>query len=200
MPSIPVPKTLLSLLLLSVILIAPSQAADAPQIYRFGDWTLIAPPAMTPEALGSGAATLPLPAEGVELLAYWQDGSQRAMALRFDAKDATQDAVVLKSFKRTNRIKGCKFGSIARLKPLKDWLPKDKNFEPTAFPDDGAMTLLGGSVRSLRRAGDVLVADLGTYRVQIADDSSTVRLGEWNSADFCRFELIPASDAVDEEF
>ncbi|MDO9454269.1 MAG: hypothetical protein Q7J29_15625 [Stagnimonas sp.] len=200
MPSIPVPKTLLSLLLLSVIFIAPSQAADAPQIYRFGDWTLIAPPAMTPEALRDGTATLPLSAEGVELLAYWQDGSQRAMALRFDAKDATQDAVVLKSFKRTHRIKGCKFGSLARLKPLKDWLPKDKGFEPAVFPDDGAMTLLGGSARSLRRAGDVLVADLGTTRVQIADDSSTVRLGEWNSADFCRFELIPASQEADEEF
>jgi len=56
------------------------------------------------------------------------------------------------------------------------------------LPDTLEVNLPGGD-RALRRVADVLVADLGTARIQIADDSPVVRLGLWNSADFCRFEV-----------
>ena len=51
------------------------------------------------------------------------------------------------------------------------------------------MITFAGSDRGLRRVGEELIADLGPYRVKIALDSPIVRLGEWDSADFCRFEL-----------
>ena len=186
MPSIPVPKTLLFLVLLLGITAMPASAQDARSVYRFGEWTLIAPPGVDAEALAAGTLTLAVPAEGLELLAYWQDGSQRALALRFHPSDAAQDVAAMKSFNRSNRLKGCSLGSGMRIQRLKDALPKDA--EPLVFPDDGAL-MLRGSERGLRRAGDVLVADLGKLRVQLAEDSPTVRVGEWNSADFCRFEL-----------
>ncbi len=186
MPSIPVPKTLLSVLLLSVISSTALWAADSAQVYRFGGWTLIAPPTVTAEALASGSYALPVTEDGIEFLAYWQDGRERALALRFSGQDLKKDVAVLKSAGSIRRLSGCELGPSSRLKALKSALSKTS--EPTVFPDDGSVTL-AGSDRGLRRVGDMLVADLGSARVQISEDSPVVRLGEWGSADFCRFEL-----------
>ncbi len=197
MPSIAIPKTLLSLVFLLVIVWQPLHAEGPLHTYRFGDWTLLAPAEITPSALASGREALPIASQGLELLAYWQDGSQRALALRFSGSDEKQDAVVLKSFRRVNRLNGCRFGPDARLKSLKSMLPKE--VEPVEFPDDGGLQLVG-SARGLRRNGEMLVLDLGTARVQLSQDSPVVRVGEWNSADFCRFELRAKPDAPDEAF
>ncbi|MES2683290.1 MAG: hypothetical protein V4650_07180 [Pseudomonadota bacterium] len=186
---------MLSLVLLSVILSGPALAGDAPQVYRFGEWTLIAPATVNAEVLSASGPAIAVPTGGLELLAYWQDGSQRAVALRFDALDPKKDVVAMKSHRNIRRLKGCGFGTGARIKPYKAALPKDA--EPVTFPDEGRLQLLG-SDRSLRRAGDVLVADLGGARVQLAEDSPVVRVGEWDSADFCRFELSKNSE-LDEE-
>ncbi len=193
----PVPKTLLLLVLLSVIAHTRAHAAEL-QLYRFGGWMLVAPAALSPQALESGAVTLPVPAGGIEFLAYWQDGRERALALRF-ASDGKLDAAVMSSFGRGRQLKGCKLGNSARLKPMKQVLPRErpKDADIPAFPDDATL-VLAGSERRLTRAGDVLVADLGSARVQIADDSPIVRLGEWGSADFCRFELIRNTDEDEE--
>ena len=186
MPLIPGLKTFLSVLLLSVIVGSPVAAADALRVYRFGGWTLLAPADVTPDVLSPAPYLAPMPLEGMEFLAYWQDGKERALALRFSGIEAKQDAIALQSFRSTSLLKGCTFGARGRIKPLKDVLPKDA--EALAFPDGGALQLVG-SERGLRRNGDILVADLGSARVQITADSPVVRVGEWNSADFCRFEL-----------
>ena len=102
-----VPKTLLSLLLLSVIAAGSvAQASEAVQAYRFGGWTLIAPAGLDARALSDAHHTLAMPATGLELLAYWQDGRERALALRFSGRSAQDDAVVLKSASRSHRLKG----------------------------------------------------------------------------------------------
>lgn len=195
MPSIAIPKTLLSLVLLSVIAWQPLRAEEPLRVYRFGGWTLLTPAELSPAALESGREALSIGSQGLELLAYWQDGTQRALALRFDAGDAKQDAVVMKSFRRVNRLNGCKFGPDATLKPLKKMLPKES--EPMDFPDDGSLQLIGAE-RGLRRNGEMLVLDLGTARVQLSEDSPVVRVGEWNSADFCRFELRARPEEPDD--
>ena len=197
MPSTAIPKTLLLLVLLSVIAWQPVRAEDQLRTYHFGGWTLLAPAELSPAALASGGEALPIGSQGLELLAYWQDGSQRALALRFHGSDAKQDAVVMKSFRRVNRLNGCKFGPEATLKPLKKMQPTE--IEPSQFPDDGGLQL-GGSERGLRRNGEVLVLDLGTARVQLSEDSPVVRVGEWNSADFCRFELLAKADEPEDAF
>lgn len=197
MPSIAIPKTLLSLVLLLVIVWQPLHAEDPLRVYRFGSWTLLTPAEISPAALASGREALSIGSQGLELLAYWQDGSQRALALRFDGGDAKLDAVVMKSFRRVNRLNGCKFGPDAKLKPLRKTLPKE--VEAIEFPDDGGLQLIG-SERGLRRNGEVLVLDLGTARVQLSEDSPVVRVGEWNSADFCRFELRARPDEPDDAF
>ena len=190
MAFIPVPKTLLSLVLLSVISAGPTWAAT-PQVYRFGSWTLIAPAEVTPEALATGPHPISSRASGVEFLAYWQDGAQRALALRFDGSDGAKDLVALKSHHRSHRIKGCGLGGSARIAPLSKALPKD--VEPVEFPDGGAVSL-SGTDRGVRRAGELLVIDQGPLRVQLAEDSPLVRAGAWASAEFCRFELNPVDE------
>ncbi len=166
------------------------QAAEGPQLYRFGNWTLVLPAELAPGTLQAGSYALRLPVTGMELLAYWQDGSQRAVALRFSGRDPAEDAVVMKSFRSSSQLKGCEFGSGSRIKPLKAVLPTDAEALP--LPEETSV-VLSGSERGLRRSGDVLVADLGTARLQLSEDSPTVRLGDWNSAEFCRFELLERS-------
>lgn len=190
MAFIPVPKTLLLLVLLSVISAGPARA-QTPQVYRFGSWTLIAPAEVTPEALATGPHPISSRASGVEFLAYWQDGAQRALALRFDGSDGAKDLVALKSHHRSHRIKGCGLGGSARIAPLSKALPKD--VEPVEFPDGGAVSL-SGTDRGVRRAGELLVVDQGPLRVQLTEDSPLVRAGAWASAEFCRFELSPVDE------
>lgn len=192
MPSIAVLKNLLFVLLLSLIQTSTAIAAETPQVYRFGHWTLVAPAEVSPEALSAGPYALRPPSTGIELLAYWQDGSARAVAIRFSGEDPEQDLVILKSYRRSNRIKACTFGLSTRIKPLKKARPAEAEAEAVVFPD-GASLLVDGSERGLRREGDVLVADLGGVRLQLQEDSPTVRLGQWDSAEFCRFELVEAS-------
>lgn len=189
MLSMPVPKTWLCVLLLSVIpATAVLAAADdsGRHRYRFGGWTLILPPALTATTLEAGGAPLRMPLEGLEILGYWEDGSQRAIALRFDGTDAKKDKVALKSLRSVRALKGCDFGGGARIEALKK-VPEGTPPAPL-LPDTMEVNLPGGD-RALRRVADVLVADLGTARIQIADDSPVVRLGLWDSADFCRFEV-----------
>lgn len=170
-------------------------AAEPSQVYRFGGWTLITPAEVSPEALRAGPYALRLPLNGIELLAYWQDGSQRAVAIRFSGEAAEKDVVVMKSYRRFNRLKACEFGQPSRFKALKKARPA--GVEALEFPD-GASLLLGGSERGLRREGDVLVADLGGARVQLQEDSPTVRLGQWDSAEFCRYELVEADKDLED--
>lgn len=185
MPLIPVPKTLLLLVLLSVIS-AGTAWGQTPRVYRLGGWTLITPADITPEALSAGPYHMPAPAAGVEFLAYWQDGSERALAVRFHGSDAGQDQIRLKSYHRTHRIKGCGLGVGSRIASLKKMLPKDA--EPMEFPD-GSAVLFSGNDRSLRRQGELLVIDQSTLRVQLSEDSALIRAGESDSGDFCVFEL-----------
>ena len=190
MTLIPVLKNFLFVLLLSLIPSSALLAAETPQVYRFGGWTVIAPAELSPEVLRAGPHTMRLPLGGLELLAYWQDGSQRAVAIRFSGEDPAQDVVVMKSYRRSNRLKDCGFGAAARIKPLKKTRPAE--VEAVNFPDDASL-LLGNTERGLRREGDLLVADLAGARVQLQEDSPTVRLGQWDSAEFCRYELIEAN-------
>lgn len=186
-------KTLISVLLLSVIA-TPALHADEdappPQLYRFGDWLLVVPADVRPEVLVPGPYEMPVPAAGIELLAYWQDGSQRAVSLRYDALLPKQDLAVLKSFRSSSRIKGCDYGGPGKVKTLKSALRKTglQATDAIAFPEDGAL-LLAGTERGLHRVGDVLVADLGNSRVQLTDDSPVVRVGDWGSGKPCRFEF-----------
>lgn len=195
MPSSAVPKILLSAVLLSVIAIAPAHAREAVQIYRFGEWTVVAPTSVGPAALTSEAPALLLPLEGLDLVAFWQDGSQRAVGLHFDGRDPKKDTVVVRSLGGTNQVSGCKLGATARLKKMKELVPKDAVVD--TFPDDGILQLAGSS-RGLRRSGEALVADMGGARVQLLEDSPIVRKGLWDSADFCRIELNPVESAEDE--
>jgi len=186
MHPITVPKFLLSVLFLLVIPQGVLHAADRPQVYRFGGWTLITPPEVDNPSLEAGPVTLVVPEKGIEFLAYWQDGSERALALRFHSTDPKQDVAAMKSYRSTRRLYGCELGPSARIKSLERSLPPEGL--PTTLPEASVIEL-AGSDRGLRRVSDVLVADLGIARVQIAEDSPVVRLGEWGSADFCRFEL-----------
>lgn len=195
MTLIPVPKNFLFVLLLSLIPSSVVIAAEPAQVYSFGGWTLIAPAEISPEALRAGPHVLRLPSTGIELLAYWQDGSQRAVAIRFSGEAPERDAVVLKSYRRSNRLKACKFGQPSRFKVLKKARPA--NVEAVEFPE-GANLLLDGTERGLRRDGDMLVADLGGARVQLQEDSPTVRVGQWDSAEFCRYELIESTKDDDD--
>ena len=158
----------------------PTPAQAAGQAYRFGGWTLFAP-----VAIEGGAQALGAPEKPLEFLLYWQDGSERAVSLSF-GPDAAQDRSALKTGRAMLRFIGCKSrggGRVAKAprKPVAS--PLD-----TEFPDETSLLLPDGE-RGLCRSGELLIADLGGYRVQLAEDSPVVRAGEWDSADFCRFEL-----------
>ncbi len=205
MLSMPVLKTWLCVLLLLVIPTAPVLAADDPDgkhRYRFGGWTLLLPPELPASALEAGGPPLRMPQAGLEILGYWEDGSRRAIALRFDGEDAKKDRVALRSLRSVRTLKGCKFGGGGRIPALKK-APEGQPPAPT-LPETLEVNL-PGSDRALRRVNDVLVADLGTARIQLTEDSPVVRLGQWDSADFCRFELEvkegrrSAADDEDEE-
>lgn len=188
MPSIAVSKTLLSVVLLPVMAAGLAKAEETTQRYRFGNWVVVVPADAGPDALVNGP--VPLTADGVELLVYWQDGSERAVSLHFDATDAGKDLVLLKSYRDVTRLKGCGLGARGRMPKLQK---AAKTLEMPEFPDDAALQI-PRSERGLRRVGDVLVADLGTARVQLTDDSPVVRVGEWNSAEFCRYEMKVMTD------
>lgn len=170
-------------------------AAEPPLLYRFGGWLLLMPAEANPEALEPGPYVLRMPTDGIELMAYWQGGRTRAVALHFDAQDFKKDYVVLKSFLSSSRLKGCGIGPVARIKPLKNLIAKDA--VALELPEHGAL-LLAGSDRGLRRVGELLVADLGSARVQLMADSPVVRVGEWDSAEFCRYELKQWLEGGDE--
>lgn len=193
MPSMPVTKSFLFRLFLAVMACAPASAfaAEEPVAYRFGDWTLL-----SPLPIEAGTQALPVPADGLEFRFYWKDGSERAVALRFDADKGEKDRSLLRSGREQIRFDGCKRtgggGSIARLakKSLPEVIPE--------LPDDTALTL-NNTERGLRRDGDTVVADLGKHRVQLTSDSPVVRAGEWQTADFCRYELHHASGSAEDD-
>ena len=188
MPFMPAPKTFLFRLLLLLILPGVGLAAPAAAVgvYQFGEWTLITPMQVTADELAPGPYTQGLPITGMEFLLFWRDGKERALAVRFDGKDPKDDVTVLRSRNSTDRLKGCKLRDSGRIKSLKKARPA--KFEAVEFPDDGAFTI-ADSTRGFIRHGETLAFDLGSHRVQITEDSPVVRVGEWGSADFCRFEL-----------
>lgn len=193
MPFMPAPKNFLFRLLLSLILANAALAApeDESSTYRFGEWAFVMPRAITIEELTQGPYAWQPPLKGLEFLLYWGDGKERALALRFSGENAKDDMTLLRSRFSTDRLKGCQPRGTGRVRPQK----KEKEgeiskVEPPEFPDDASIVFTG-SERSLRRYGEILAFDLGTHRVQITRDSPVVRIGEWNSADFCRFELEP---------
>ena len=188
MQSIAAVKIWLSLLFLMVmagVTFAAPPAAGS--VYAFGEWTLVTPVPVEAAALVAGPYTLALPAEGSEWRLYHGDGEQRSLALRV-AADPAKDVAILHTHDFTGRLKGChvSFDLAARMPRLKAVRPADAGVQE--LPDDTVITF-AGSDRGLRRVGEELIADLGPYRVKIALDSPIVRLGEWDSADFCRFEL-----------
>lgn len=193
MPSMPASKSFLFRLFLAVMASAPVSAfaADDPVAYRFGDWVLL-----SPVPLESGTQALKVPVDGLEFRFYWKDGSERAVALRFDGDRGEKDRSLLRSGREQIRFDGCKRagagGSIAKLskKALPEAIPE--------LPDDTALTM-NSTERGLRRDGDTVVADLGKHRVQLTSDSPVVRAGEWQSADFCRYELNHASGSPEED-
>lgn len=158
-------------------------AATQPRsVYRFGEWTLV-----TPLMPHDGETPPQLSAQGQDLLLYWQDGRRRALSLRFDL-DPKREQALLRSGAAVNRLKGCSprsgGGGIPPLRKVRAQAEgEDREWT------DGSTLLLAGSARGLSRSGDTLVADMADHRVQITADSPLVRVGEWDSADFCRFEL-----------
>lgn len=188
MPFMPAPKTLLSRLLLLLILPTATAAADAGPVgvYRFGEWTVISPVLLNTEALVPGPYSFELPTSGAEFLLYWQNGKERALAVRFESKPSKDDVTVLRSRYSMSRLKGCEPREGGRIKPLKKARPAE--VEAIEFPDD-AVVVIAGSERGIARQGETLAFDLGSHRVQITQDSPVVRVGEWGSADFCRFVL-----------
>ena len=188
MPFMPAPKTFLFRILL--LLILPSAYAAGPSedvgVYQFGEWTLITPTKIEVDELVPGPHVLRLPVSGMEFLLYWHDGKERALAVRFDGENLKDDVTVLRSRYTTDRLKGCTPHFGGRIKSLKKARPA--KVEAVEFPDDGAIVITG-SERGFIRHGETLAFDLGTHRVQITQDSPIVRVGEWGSADFCRFEL-----------
>jgi len=195
MPFMPAPKTFLFPLFLSLIQTG-AQAADkteAAGVYRFGEWTLVAP-AIAKPSLTAGTHTLQLPSTGLELLFYWKEGDERALAVRFNGEDAKEDVSVLRSRFSTERLKGCRARLGGRIKSMDKVRPAE--VEAVELPDDTRI-IVDGSERGLVRYGETLAFDLGTHRVQITQDSSIVRVGEWDSAKFCRFELKEKEDRDD---
>jgi len=190
MPFLPDRKTFLFALFPLVMPVAA--AADAVVHYRFGEWTLRAPASLSPQRL---AGSNILVNEGIEITAHWQQGKDRAVALRFDSAETKKDAVVLKSFRNTRRVQGCKFTRGSHIEPLALGMADD--IEKPEWPDGSALTLPGAD-RTVRRVGDMLVFDLGGMRVQLNADEPVVRVGEWGTADFCRFELRPDVETEDE--
>ena len=193
MQSIAAVKSWLSLLFLMVMAGAAFAAPPvAGSVYRFGEWMLVTPVPVEASALAAGPYTLALPAEGSEWRLYHGDGQQRALALRF-AADPAKDVAILHTHDFTGRLKGChiNFDIAARMPRLKAVQPADAVVQE--LPDDTVIAF-AGTDRGLRRVGEELIADLGPYRVKISADSPIVRLGEWDSADFCRFELHERED------
>jgi hypothetical protein len=159
-------------------------------IYHFGQWTLIAPVHPESSALSPGPYMLNVPPQGSDWLLYHEDGRYRAVSLHF-AANAKDDTAVLRTNDFAGKLKGCNssLGFASNLPSLK---AKRPNMEIVDFPDDSNI-IVAGSDRGLRRSGEDLIADLGPFRVKITDDSPVVRLGEWDSADFCRYELKDAA-------
>lgn len=173
---------------------AAAGAAPNPEasVYRFGQWTVVAPVHLAASEVSPGPYPLSPPQSGSEWLLYFGDGSQRALALRFSG-NAKSDTATLRTHDFAGRLKGCNsgFGFAASLPSLKAARPAAA--EISDWPDDSRV-VIAGSDRGLRRVGEDLIADLGPFRVKITDDSPVVRVGEWDSADFCRYELNAAKD------
>ena len=178
--------------LICVCFCAPGLAAPRARgevsAFHFGEWTLVVPAAVTAETLATGSYPLPVASDDAEFLLYWQNGQQRALALRFNRSNAEKDVAVLRSLDTVQRLKGCTGSYGSSMKTLKQALPAGA--ATPELPDDTVIKL-GDDGRGLRRVGDELIADLMPYRVKIALDSLLVRVGEPGSGDFCRWELSP---------
>lgn len=181
-------RALLPLLL--AFFCAPCMAAKAPvresSGFRFGDWTLVLPGLVTKAQLVEGTVELGAKGAPVEMLLYWQDGRERALALRFSETGPREDVAVLRSQAVVERLRGCTASYSASLPPLAAVLAADA--ARPELPDDTVIRI-DGSERSLRRVGEELVADLSPYRVKVAPDTLLVRVGEPGSGEFCRWEL-----------
>lgn len=191
MPSIAVLKTFLSVVFLAGITLGLARAAETPSVFRFGEWVIFTPPGVTAEVLSAGAALPRNTPPVAEFLAYWRDGKERALSIRFHYDDASKDVIQMRDNQRNYRVKGCKLGSgrpFERLEKLISIGPEGQMPTMTNFPSGGAVHLPGVE-RSLRREVDLLIADFGAMRLQLSEDSSVVRVGLWQTGDFCRFEL-----------
>lgn len=186
MPVIAAVKTLLLVLLLLVIPASMGWAAPNQQNYRFGNWLLVLPAEFGLAAPQTGRTALMEPGEDLDLIAYWLDGRERALALHMNSADSNEDHADVKTHGDSYRIEKCDFGRSARIRPLKQ--ARSAAADAAELPEDFQLQFPDGR-RSVQRVGDLLVADLSTARIQIMQDSPVVRVGEWSSGDSCRFEL-----------
>jgi hypothetical protein len=180
--------------LLAMSLLAPlawSKPATPPtSAYRFGDWVLIVPGI---HAVPEGAAVVVDldPQQSHELRLYWQNGKDRALALRFNDFKPGLDRAVLKAYDDIQVMDACEHGAQDRLPNERTDLPLPPDI--SELPDDSEFRI-SGSHRVLRRVGDELVADLAKFRVKVATDSPLVRAGDPASGDFCRWEMEQLED------
>lgn len=200
MPFIAVLKTFLSVVFLLGITLGPAQAQQIPSVFRFGDWVIFTPPGVTGDALRAGVALPQNTPPVAEFLAYWKDGSERALALRFHYEDPTKDVIQMRDNERTYQVKGCDLGRgrpFERLEKLIPIGPEGQMPPMNNFPA-GGVVYLPGVERSVRREANLFIADFGALRLQLSEDSSVVRVGLWQTGDFCRYELgTPGADDDD---
>jgi hypothetical protein len=169
-------------------LAAHAEGEEAVLAYRFGDWTLV-----SPAPLETGTQSIRLGTEGMEFQIYWKNGRERALSFHFAASEEEADRSLIRSGRSVTRFAGCKPRGGGRIASMPKLPPRE---ELPPLPDGSAL-LMGDTERGLRRQGELLIVDLKCHRTQIASDSPLVRAGEWDSADFCRYELRYESE--DEE-
>lgn len=189
-----VPGSVRARLLLAIALCSPPVWAGTSPMpttaFRFGEWTLVVPGTHTVE---DGAAVIvDLDAQqSHELRLYWQDGRDRALALRFNELERAKDRAVLRAYEDIQAIEACAHGAQEDFPAARSDLPLPD--EIIELPDDSEFRITG-SHRVLRRVGDELVADLSKFRVKVATDSPLVRAGDPSGGDFCRWEMEQPED------
>jgi len=172
-----------------------ASTAPAPEVsgFRFGQWTMVlagrgSAEQLSRAPLGPGSGGAPL-----ELFLYWQDGRERALALRFDAEQAKAD---LRSRDVVQHLRACSAEGQGRIPGLASLLPSGAGL---AELPEGSVVNAGGPGHGLRRVGDELVADLSGFRAKLGTDSYLVFAGDPVSGRFCRWELKGSDAEYDDD-
>lgn len=191
----------------ALLLAASSSLAAAPLLepgvaYRFGDWLLLRPAAAVPPSTARAGLVVIDSGEQDENLYLFnrKAASDTAVQLHFDGRRREQDfAALRRGDASSRRLKGCDDGrnSDFAIKSLRRLIGKNipALTQLPELSDDSLVSIhTAAGERSLRRVGEELIADLGGYRIKLALDTDTLRLGDPVSGDFCYFEAPAASE------